>query len=232
VRPVGSGRAGYCDVVSPEGIDEPRRRRELAVIAAAGRTACVWDGGDGDRGDRAQIAAAVGSSRAAGLRREAQELLARPSGRALARRLTEALGGRHELGGRELRDIIVHGKRVRPAWWLGGERRMSERDLERVETVRDGIVTRGTEMLVSTKSFGAIDASGRERCIVTAGRTRVRPHHGVAREYPYAFRAADPEDLDTHDALRTLVARSHGGRSGRAPATRSRRSGREESWRL
>jgi hypothetical protein len=120
---------------------------------------------------------------------------------------------------------------VRPAWWLDGERRVSERDLERVETRPEGIVTRGTHMLIAVKSFGAIDASGRERCVVTEGRTRVRPDHWLARECPHAFRAADPEDGDTKDALRELVARSHCGPPGYAPGTR-RSSRGAKSWRL
>jgi hypothetical protein len=119
VRPDGSGRAGYCDVICPAGIDEPQRRNEFAVIAAAGRAACVWDGGDSDRGDRAKITAALGSPRANGVRREAEQLLARPSGRELAQRLKEALGGRHELGGRELRASSCTGSECgRPGGWM------------------------------------------------------------------------------------------------------------------
>jgi len=69
LRPDGICTAGYCDVISPDGIDEPRRRHEFALIAAAGRAACVWAGGDGDRDDQAQMAVAVGSCRTAGLHR-------------------------------------------------------------------------------------------------------------------------------------------------------------------
>jgi hypothetical protein len=116
---------GEASVVSPKGRDWRKRNREFVIIAYAAREYVGWTAAHGDRGDLREAELALTELAQdrwerqrlrTDLRRQARELVAKPTFRTRARRVAKALAASGELNAYELAELLGRGEfRFEPA---------------------------------------------------------------------------------------------------------------------